>query len=65
MNAHRKLNRLPACSHHANSGSFSSSTTKPGFHPARGLMICLGWLRLYQTVLSNKPITSHARIFSH
>jgi hypothetical protein len=22
------------------------------FHPARGLMICIGWLRLYQTIIS-------------
>jgi len=65
MNAHRKSNRLPAYFRQANSSSISSSMTKPSFHPARGLMICLGWLRLYQTILSEEPRASHARAFSH
>jgi hypothetical protein len=65
MNAHQKLNRLPAHSRQANSGNFCSSMANPGFHPVRGLMICLGWLRLYQTILSDKSRTSHAKIFSN
>jgi hypothetical protein len=65
MNAHPKSNKFPAHTRQANPGSLSSSMTNPGFHPARGLMVCLGWLRLYQTVLSNKSKTSQAKVFSH
>jgi hypothetical protein len=65
MNAHPKSNKLPNHPRRANSSSFCSTMTNHSFHPARGLMICLGWLRLYQTVLSNKSRTSHARVFSN
>lgn len=36
----------------------------PRFHPARGLMICFGWLRLFQTIVSD-GIPSTRRTFSH
>jgi hypothetical protein len=64
-NAHPKSNKLPVHPRQANAGSFCSTMTNPSFHPARGLMICLGWLRLYQTILSDKSRTSHAKVFSH
>src|SRR5206468_10543689 len=51
MNDHPKSNRLPIYPHQANSGSFCPSVTHPRFSPARELMICLGWMRLYQTIL--------------
>jgi len=63
-NAYPKSNKFPVHPRQANSGSFCPGMTNPAIHPARGLMICLGWLRLYQTVLSNKSRTSHARGFS-
>jgi hypothetical protein len=62
-NACPKSNKFPVHPRQANSGSFCPGMTNPAIHPARGLMICLGWLRLYQTVLSNKSRTSHARVF--
>ena len=40
------------------------ATSAPSFHPARGLMICLGWLRLFQAIVPN-GIPSARRPFSH
>jgi len=38
---------------------------RPSFLPARKFMIYLGWLRLYQTILSRKSTTRHAGVLSH
>src|SRR5947207_979404 len=35
-----------------------------GFHPARGLMICLGWLRLFQAIVSD-GVPAARRRFAH
>jgi len=63
MNDHPKSNRRPSYLRHANSGGSCSSVTHPGVHPARAFMICLGWLRLYQTILSNRSRTRRAKAF--
>jgi alkyl hydroperoxide reductase subunit AhpC len=31
------------------------AVSAPQFHPARGLMICLGWLRLFQAIVAGTP----------
>jgi hypothetical protein len=31
----------------------SSTEVAPRFHPARGLLVCLGWLRLFQAIVSD------------
>ncbi len=36
----------------------------PRFHPARGLMICLGWLRLFRAIVSD-GIPSARRPWPH
>jgi hypothetical protein len=33
----------------------------PRFNPARELMICLGWLRLFQAIVSENPAISRRR----
>ncbi|MEY2429230.1 MAG: hypothetical protein QOJ40_2115 [Verrucomicrobiota bacterium] len=60
-----KSDKLPTYPQQANSGSFCSSETRPGFHPARGFLICLGWLRLYQTILSSRCRTRHVKLLRH
>jgi hypothetical protein len=31
----------------------SPADADPSFNPARGLIICMGWLRLFQTIVSD------------
>jgi hypothetical protein len=57
MKAHPKSNKLPTW---GNSGDPCSSMTHSDFHPASKALICLGWLRLYQTILLNRSTTRHA-----
>jgi hypothetical protein len=54
---HPKSNTLLA---RGSSGILRSSVMHSGFQPASKALICLGWLRLYQTILLNRSRTRHA-----
>jgi hypothetical protein len=54
VNHHPKSSRFPDCSPHAIRGGQGAGVLHRRILPARRVMICLGWLRLYQTILSNK-----------
>jgi len=65
MNNHPKSNRFPTRSRQAGCGNSCPRVTNRGCLPARRIMVCLGWLRLYETILSNKSGTHHDTAFSH
>jgi hypothetical protein len=62
MNSYPKSNSIPNYPGFANSGTFCSSMAHPGILPARRVMIFLGWLRLYQTILTKKSRTCRAKV---
>jgi hypothetical protein len=57
-----KSNRLQTHTRRTNSGGYCVSMTQPGFHPAHGFLICLGWLRLYQTILCKRSRNRRAKV---
>jgi hypothetical protein len=65
MNNHPKSHRYPTPACQAGSCNSRPRVTNPGCLPARRIMICLGWLRLYETILSNKSGTRHDKAFAH
>jgi hypothetical protein len=65
INEHPKLNSVASYSRPAISSSLDANITHPDFLPARRIMICLGWLRLYQTILPHRSRTRHAKILAH
>ena len=65
MNEHPKPNTPLHHSRQSNSTNYRPSMAHPGFLSARKLMICLGWLRLYQTILLNRSRTRHAKVPPH
>jgi sec-independent protein translocase protein TatA len=59
---YRKSNRLSTEPCTGRSYSVCPRLTHARFLPARRIMICLGWMRLYQTILSNSTGTRRAKV---
>jgi len=47
------------------SGNSCSNTSHSDFHPASEALVCLGWLRLYQTILLSRSRTRYAKGLPH
>jgi hypothetical protein len=56
--------KRPAASRHMNEPSRSFALPDRRFRPARELMICLGWLRLFQAIVADGiPVSEES--FAH